>query len=376
MIVSEHQFNLPTGMLTLNLDASAKGALDDYLHVEARLNPKRGFLFVSHLLGKHVATALGRLRKGHNQLARKLYSSLEGERGDVLVIGMAETATLLGYGVWRSLTGLMRDGSAQAFFLQTTRYRDQGPAWAFEESHSHAPQQWIQGLGDERLSSVRHVVLVDDELSTGRTFWALEHLIREHLPEVLDVQWACLTDFRPEIHQNHPAQSLLKGTWTFVQTKTLPDLPVGASHPVSVDQLDADFGRAVPLNLSDRATRVARAKSWLDGVTVKGRVLVIGTGEFMPLPFELAEIIEDREGVDTVDFQATTRSPALMPSVKLGADHYGEGVDQFIYNYNRKAYDTVLMMVETPDSPASRDLGARLEATVIGPPARSTEALR
>lgn len=371
MIPSEYHFNLPTGELTLCLETPSRAGLDHYLHVAARLNPKRGFLFVSHLLGKHLPTPLGRLRKAHDLLARKLFEHLDGDDGDVLVVGMAETATLLGYGVWRTLASLMQGKKRQAHFLQTTRYLAEGKAWAFEESHSHAPQQWIQGLNDPAMARVRHVVLVDDELSTGRTFWALERVLRAHLPQVTDVQWACLTDFRPKEMMDHPAETLLKGTWSFKRTKDLPALDTVISRPVAPDQLRADFGRAQPLDWDGRAARLKEARGWLQGVPMSGRVLVVGTGEFMPLAMELAETIEEMPGVADVDFQATTRSPALMPVVKLGEDHYGEGVEQFIYNYDRSSYDTVVVFVETPPNDQTRALAQKLNATVLGPPALS-----
>lgn len=373
MTVSTHQFHLPTGHLTLQLDTPMPASLDAYLRVVARLNPKRGFLFVSHLLGKHVPTPMGRMRKGHDRLARLVAPTVSAGTGDVLVIGLAEAATGLGYGVWRSLAGQMHAEGRTAFFLQTTRHRAAGPAWAFEEHHSHAPTQWVQGLDDPRLGHVQHLVLVDDDLSTGDTLSGLQAVVQPHLPALRTAQWAALTDFRPDDRRRHPAHALLQGRWDFKLTKAYPSPSGNASNPVDPTKLQADFGRAAPLDWDGRKRQLTAARQWLVDQPIHGRVLVVGTGEFMALPMELAERIEALAGVDSVDFQTTTRSPAMMPGVPLGDDHYGEGIPQFIYNFDRDAYDSVVVVVETPPNPATERLGQLLKALVVGPSMASAE---
>jgi len=363
-----HSFNLPTGELTLCLPLAVNP--DDYFHVEARRNPKRGFLFVSTLLGKHLPVSVGRLRKVHIKLAERVLAQ-RPDADVTLVIGMAETATMLGYGVWRALDSTLagQPGDRRAYFLQTTRYRLNQPAWAFEERHSHAPSQWLHGLDDPRLAQVTRVVLVDDELSTGQTFHALEAVLRAQLPQVKAVDWVCLTDFRPAAYLDHEAISLLQGEWAWIWHGTPEPADLAEGQAVDPAVLRADFGRAAPLDRDGREVAVRQAKAWLAGVKVQGSVLMLGTAEFMALPLELAEILAKRPGVDSVAFQATTRSPALMPATCLGPDHYGEGVEQFVYNYTRANYETVLVAVETPPSAATAALGAALGAQVIGPAA-------
>jgi hypothetical protein len=366
----DHHFSVATGDLTLRLPARIKP--EDYVQIEARRNPKRGFLFVSPLLGKHLPVGLGKMRKVHHRLMARLRPQLPSQPGDMLVIGMAETATALGYGLWRNLDQFLMSECPphQAYFLQSTRYRLPTPAWSFEEGHSHAPSQWIHGLDDPRLAQVRHVVLVDDELSTGRTFEALESVLRAQLPHLAQVFWVCLTDFRaPDLRAARPAAALLEGEWTWTWTHRPDAGPLAEGGAVDPALLQADFGRAVPLDRTAHRMAVHRAEAWLTGLKghAKGRVLMLGTGEFMPLPLALAETIEGWPEVDEVDFQATTRSPALMPVTRLGLDHYGEGVAQYLYNYERAAYDTVVVAVETPSSTATLALGQALQATVIGP---------
>lgn len=329
-------YDIPTGRLTLH----SNGDPSDLLDVQARNNPKRGFLFVSKVLGKHLPVPLARMNETYTALVNKLPKM----QGDVLVIGMAETATQLGFGVWSVLEPSVE---GECFFLQTTRYRTNDDALGFEESHSHAPSQWIQGLTNPVLLGVRHVVLVDDELSTGKTFHALEDVLRRALPHVNEFHWVCLTDFRPAEFQTHSAVSLLQGSWEFEWTGTALNA-VAVGKTVEKDTVPFDFGRSVPLSRERRRMMVENGvtnlMAELEWRGVGKNVLVLGSGEFMPFAYEMATHLQERG--HHIQFQASTRSPALMPRVDLGMDHYGEGVPQYLYNYNREQYDSVVMFVE------------------------------
>ena len=63
-----------------------------------RRNPKRAFLFVSIVLGRHIPVAPSVMQASFESLATKIPSDLPGP---VLFIGMAETAVGLGAGVHR-----------------------------------------------------------------------------------------------------------------------------------------------------------------------------------------------------------------------------------------------------------------------------------
>lgn len=349
---------LPTGTLTLNTSDDS-GAL---LSVQARNNPKRGFLFVSKVLGKHLAVPLADMQKSYAQLVDKLAVL---EDGAVLVIGMAETATQLGYGVWDELQ--QRDNARICFYLHTTRYKTSSDARGFEESHSHAPSQWIQGLDNPLLGSVRSVVLVDDELSTGKTFEALEKVVRQALPKVEQVQWACLTDFRPDVYRTKDAVSLLQGEWAFEWGQTPSHVPAGEGQAVDPAHLPVDFGRRIPLTRAREQHLLrkawARMEEELPYRSVGQEVLVLGSGEFMPFAFKMAQWFE-RQGKDVL-FQATTRSPAMMERVELGTDHYNEGVGQYLYNYDRTKFDSVFLFLETDVRECAEELSHALGAHVI-----------
>lgn len=352
----ENIYHIPTGTLTLQTTEDPSSLLE----VQARNNPKRGFLFVSKVLGKHLAVTLEDMRASY----RRLVEQLPAMTGETLVIGMAETATQLGYGVWDELAQREQD---TVWFLHTTRYKTSDDALGFEESHSHAPSQWIQGLSNGCLKNVTNVVLVDDELSTGKTFHALQAVVSKALPSVKQVHWVCLTDFRPIEHQNYPAVSLLQGSWAFEWSNVPQNVKAAEGQAVDPKKIPFDFGRKQPMNVALREARVAQNMENLrEELTWRGvgqNVLVLGSGEFMPYAFEMGQILE-QQGM-TVHFQATTRSPALMPRVELGVDHYGEGVEQYIYNFNREAFDSVIVFVESGTDERLTHIAQRLKAHVV-----------
>src|SRR5687768_1849336 len=128
-----HSVHLPAGTLTVSV-ARADLPLDTLCGFASRRSRKRGFVFVSRVLGKHYPVRPRVTADVHARLAAKLTNL----PGPVLVIGMAETATGLGQGVYERL------GRPDALFIHTTRYRlDRPLALDFEESHSHAPDHLL-----------------------------------------------------------------------------------------------------------------------------------------------------------------------------------------------------------------------------------------
>jgi hypothetical protein len=73
---------LPTGTLHIRVDRSQR-PLDMLLDFAARQNPKRGFLFVSKVLGKHIPAAPSVIRDIHRRPAAQIGNL----PGPVLFIG-------------------------------------------------------------------------------------------------------------------------------------------------------------------------------------------------------------------------------------------------------------------------------------------------
>jgi hypothetical protein len=171
--------------------------LDHLFEMAARINKKRGFLFVSKLLGKHIpvhaalslasGAVLGRLFESSildrpasvpvyelqnafedTTQAELLYKRLLETKIRVekptLFIGFAETATALGHSMFDAFEG-------NVAFLHTTReqinYRES--LINFEEEHSHAVSHRCYAEDQNLFNNASRIVLVDDEITTGNT---------------------------------------------------------------------------------------------------------------------------------------------------------------------------------------------------------------
>ena len=89
--------------------------LEDLLGFAQRINPKRAFLFVSKVLGRHIPVAPSTMRQAFTDLANLIPSDLPEP---ILVVGMAETAVGLSAGVHQAL----QTRYPNALLLNSTRH--------------------------------------------------------------------------------------------------------------------------------------------------------------------------------------------------------------------------------------------------------------
>ncbi|MTD14983.1 hypothetical protein GIS00_13645 [Nakamurella sp. YIM 132087] len=191
----------------------------DLVRLALRRNPRRAHLLVSTVLGKHLPVdvrtvagagrllgALVRLRLVGGEVPGSWVDAARrtvvgGDRAalldalpapvptDCVVLGYAETATALGH--------LVAEQLGARWTLHSTRRPDPGVpvTGTFEEGHSHATTHLLQPVPADQLTESTTLVLVDDELSTGRTAIGTIrelHATRPHRRYVL----ACLVDLR------------------------------------------------------------------------------------------------------------------------------------------------------------------------------------
>ncbi len=336
----------------------------DLTRIALRRNPKRAQLLVSTVLGKHlpidprIACGAGRL------LGALVARCLAGEpeppedwasaaaatvRGadpgrlaavlpapmpapGVLTFGFAETATSLGH--------LVADQVGTPYLHSTRRPDGPVPVTAeFVESHSHATDHLLRPDARLSLAGDGPLVLVDDELSTGRTALNVIQALHARFPRdryvlagLVDVRSPASDAVRAELAAHLGCRidvvSLARGTVAVPEGSTervSRDL-VGTPHPADGPRPEQPIAvREVPLPWPARLPHGGRhgfaaADRVEFDVTVRpaaaalaqacgdaGRVLVLGTEELMYLPLRLALAL--RSSGRATAFQSTTRSP-------------------------------------------------------------------
>jgi hypothetical protein len=319
---------LPTGTLDLRVDAGS-WTIDQLCGFAARNNPKRGFLVVSRVLGRHLPTRPALMRRSARDLAALVPADLPGP---VLVFGLAETAICLGQTVHAELRALT--GRDDIFFLHSTRQRIDHPLLCrFDEPHSHASAHLVYQPAVPGFVQPRSLVLVDDEISTGRTLINLAEALTGAWDRIETIAALSLTDWSDGAWlANMPRPStraaLLEGqlTWT-PSAQTAPCLSFETAAPA--------LGRLHPhRNFGRLGLRAPLAEPFPSCPPTTGPIRIIGTGEFTHPPFLLAETLE-QEGHDVI-VQAVSRSPARLggaiATALRFADNYGTDVPNYLYN--------------------------------------------
>jgi hypothetical protein len=362
---SPHVVRLRCGTLRLWVD-QADWDLGELCGYACRRSRKRGFVFLSKVLGKHYPVRPRRLAAVCDRLA----AHLQDVPGPVLVIGLAETATALGQGVYEHW--LRRRGRRDGLFLHTTRYPLRlPPALVFEESHSHATRHLLYGPPDPGhallFRRARALVLVDDEVSTGATLANLAAAYRERNRFLKRVHVVSITDWLSAARREEVGRqvglpvtfhSLLRGRYNLEADEAFDPGPVPdvTGRGECKDRyLPQDSGR---LGQCGRVEIDSDALLKGTGIRRGERLLVLGTGEFSYSPFLLARELEARGW--EVFFQATTRSPLLLGEDITSAlefvDNYHDGIANYLYNVSDRHYDRILIGYETCPLPAGHRL--------------------
>lgn len=342
--------DLLTGSIDVEVDRTTVPPIDLFGFAQRR-NPKRGFLFVSRILGRHIPVAPSVMQSSYVALARQCV--LTGNK-PILVIGMAETAVGLGAGVHRELA--RRNPDRRVVYLTTTRHRlDALLLCSFEEEHSHATTHLIHQPADpaiaEAVREARSLILVDDEMSTGKTFINLMTALRSAGITAADVTLVTLTDWSDgkavkALGRGCRSVSLLSGRYSWT-----PDVNAPAIEMPHVGVTRSDVARINPamdwgrLGVLDHCDTLSPRTRCRDGE----RILVLGTGEHVWRPFLLAESLE-KAGAK-VRYSSVTRSPIAVghaiSSALAFSDNYGLGIANFAYNVDPKLYDRIILCVET-----------------------------
>ncbi len=341
--------------------------LDHLLDFAERINPKRAFLFVSKVLGKHIPVAPSTMQRSYADLSALIPKDLPYP---ISVIGMAETAVGLGAGVYRELK---QDFAENALFLTTTRHPvDALPTLGlFLEEHSHAQDQFILSSHDpkkhQHIIDSKTLILVDDEISTGKTFKNLILSLQkaglaqvERIILVTLVNWA--EQHLDDLDVGVPIEvvSLLHGHWQWQDNDKAIEI-----HMPDVNKTNQEAQKIIAPHNWGREPSFLDCTAW-SNVKLKyphEKILVLGSGEFSWIPFLLAEQLE-QQGAE-VYYSSTTRSPIMqghaIQSICSFTDNYGLNINNYAYNVKHQKFDRVLLVVETEKNSVDPALFAQIE---------------
>lgn len=353
---------LDTGTLHLDLQPG-RIPLKRLLGFAARVSSKRKFLLVSKILGKHYPVSPRMMSWSYRALARAVLNSGAGDGS--LWIGMAETATGLGYGVFEAAC---HAGVQNALFCQTTRYHLDGvERLEFVEAHSHATDFFLYYPVDpdyrKRFLNAQTLVLIDDEISTGLTFLRLIKAYQAVNPALRKVFIVSLVNFaHPDHRLALETQAGVAVEWVCFRQGLLSFQDSGNARlgaiTVNVSS-NSDckkhllawpgrLGMVAPVLL--QAEVLEDLKAFLSESDDSRPILVLGTGECNAPAYLLGSALECK-GIK-VKVQSTTRSPIHqgndIGSICRFEDNYQDGIPNFIYNLNPADYRDIILCHETP----------------------------
>jgi hypothetical protein len=373
------KYDLEAGALTLKTSSAQR---QDIFTIAERINPKRAFLFVSTILGRHIPVDPEAHRAALSKMAEGVSAHLL--KGPVFVMGFAETAVGLGAGVFDSLR--LANPERDMGYLTTTRFSATGSQdwFTIEESHSHAvdhvilvPEPGVMQQGPNAT-----LVLVDDETTTGKTFSELASGLRAKSLQFGRVVLVTLTDWsdgRAEVavtgifdKADVCSVSLQKGSWTWAPKPNrapsvlpggfeaspspwMPEVeqPFAAPRVGIASSVERQTGEGILIKLEQQGLRPLGAED---------KILVVGAGEHVWQPMLAAEALCNRELYTR--FITTTRSPILQGDTirhKVSfPDHYGHGFWMYMHNVVPSDWDRILFFTETGVEGLSAELVAWL----------------
>lgn len=391
--------------------------LQDLVGLSIRRNPKRAHLLVSEVLGKHipqnpeiiafagrilgsmVSNALnGRLQNEYltrpltalreylehgtwNSQSMNLVKHLPQNTRRVVSIGYAETATSLGF--------LVAD-QINSWYIHSTRCFDETtvPYGNFEESHSHATSHQLIPSSRALLDEGTPVVLIDDEMSTGKTVINTItelHGISPHSEYVVASLIDCrhdddrtrMEEFARSLGIKITVVALATGevfvpegattkAVTVIDQHAEKDLfhsdvvysPAMDSHPGVVTYVAVPAENAVVsrFGITPSDYLPGHAKKVAETIGVKnGKTVVLGLEEFMYFPLQVAEELSRLSGEgQEVYSSSTTQSPvavikrddyAISNGITFMSPQGDESAIRYAYNIANR-FDRVIVVLE------------------------------
>ena len=338
-------------------------AEQDVLQLGKRIhNTKRSYLLVNPLQAKHIPVSPTKTYEMSQALGKLLYQTAPEAR---MVIGFAETATAIAAMAAMSFP-------EDTVYLHTTREPlGDEPTVNFLEEHSHAVDQQI-ACRSIAENGTKTIIMIDDEISTGRTIENIVTQLRRTFPALTDVRFVVGSvmnrmeeTVRERMRQeNIEFVSLVQvqnrdfeaAAQAFTVSEPIPAIKSGCYEPV-VTSLDIPNPRtgisvkALKDGLSLLAQETARKIFFSDRTSQK--ILVLGTEECMTAAIMTGRYIEQTYPDRAVYCHATTRSPIGVCDKSDYPCKNGYQLSSFYeagrktYLYNIAEYDCVIVMTDS-----------------------------
>lgn len=326
-------------------------------------NSKRSYLLINPLQAKHIpvkpSDALNMMRTLGNKLKEKYPTAS-------LVIGFAETATAIGAAVADTY-------GENCKYIHTTRenYPSEEKV-EFKEEHSHAvEQQLLTSDLKQYIDETDTVILVDDELSTGKTLLNIIDVLKDRFT-ALNTKKMVVASLLNRLSDDNmkrlsdadiECEYLLKLPEEDYDSQ-VKEIKVNAPEDVcDYSNMISNYNAIETENEFSNPRKAISIKQYINdcrlviseivaqlSFSATDDVLVLGTEEFMYPALLLGQVLEPV--VNTVKCHSTTRSPIgvndnsypIYCGYKLHS-FYDDLRDTYIYDIEK--YDKVLVVSDT-----------------------------
>ncbi len=359
--------------------------LNEIIKIGSRYNnKKRSYLLVNTLQAKHIPTRPQDIALGVN-LGKKIREEYPNAH---FVIGFAETATAIATDVaWEVSTPAEDVYNRKGIYINTTRedYVSESECICFKEEHSHAVNQklYIKNF-TEYLKYTKEIILIDDEISTGKTLFNIIQELRNKIPELAERDFVVgsvinrLTPERREFFEQHRiyfvslydvqwADEMLERDFRNLSAPTeISDIPDKSPDFMRVAFPDARYF----VDIFDYILKCTEISDEIaENVDFSGckDVLFLGTEECMYPSILTANLLEQHFGFNAY-CHSTTRSPVCTSTEEGYPMQNGYkirslyDVERVNYIYNLRRYDMAVMIsdAKNPDPKALAMLDALL----------------
>lgn len=339
-------------------------------------NVKRSYLLVNPLQAKHIPTSPHDTLKMMHALGTRVERLFPQTK---VVVAFAETATAIG--------SVLATHFKDCFYVQTTRERfpSSEKCLCFNEEHSHAVEQKLcYGLLQDAFTATDTILLVDDEISTGKTLINIVEQIKKAFPCVQSKRFVAVSlinrvsieNINLLLQNGIECECLVK-----IENENY-DTQIAQYDIVSPSEINYNFEGTVeeillPYEVNPRegarvehfinATMQFVNKAFEKLVPIVAHcqsVLVLGTEECMYPAIKLGEALENSMTNGKVRVHATTRSPIGVCNMHGYPIQNGYHIQSFYekdrntFIYNADMYDIVVVCSDARENTerAMRDI--------------------